>query len=50
MKGRGWVKWIKRVKRYRLAVIKSMSPAEVMYSLVTIVNNTVYLKVTESRS
>ena len=38
--GRGWgvSKWVKGVKRYKIPVI---SPRGIMYSIVTIVNNTV---------
>jgi len=39
--GGEWMKWVKRVKRYKLEVIKYISPGDVMYSMVTIVNNTV---------
>ena len=33
--------WVNRVERCKLTVIKSISPADVMCSLVTTVNNTV---------
>ena len=38
---RGWVKWVKEVKRYRLPVIKEINHGDVTYSVVTIVNNIV---------
>ena len=34
-------KWVKGVERYKLQIIKKVSPGDVMYSMVTIVNNTV---------
>lgn len=39
---RGWVgmKLVKAVRRYKLPVVKEISPGHVMYSLVIIVNNT----------
>ena len=43
-----WVKtWVKGVKRYKLPVIKYLSPGVVMYSMVTRVKNNciVYLKI-----
>ena len=44
--GGGWVKWMKVVIRYKLPVIKQISPGDVIYSMVTIINYTViYLKV-----
>ena len=46
MVARGWgEKSEKGVKRYKLPVIKQISHGGVMYSMVTEVNNTVYLKV-----
>ena len=36
-----WVKWVKGVKRYKLLVIKQISPPDVMYNIVTMVNKTV---------
>ena len=45
MVARGWgEKSEKGVKRYKLPVIKQISHGGVMYSMVTEVNNTVYLK------
>lgn len=41
----GWgccVKWVMGVKRYKLSFIKQVSPGDVMYSMMTIVNNTVF--------
>ena len=35
------MEWLKVVKRYKLPVIKSVSPRNVMYSMATKVNNTV---------
>ena len=35
------MKWVKRVKRYILPVIKLKSHGDIMYGMVTIVNNTV---------
>lgn len=37
----GWAKWVKRVKRHKLSVMKYVNHRDVIYSLVTIVNNTV---------
>ena len=37
-RSKGWVKWVKEVKRYKVPVKKF---EYVMYSMVTIVNNTV---------
>ena len=39
--GRRWAKWVKGVKRYKLPVIKQVSPGDVMYSMATIVHKTV---------
>ena len=36
----GGTKWVKEVKRYKLPVIKLISHGYIMYSVVTIVNNT----------
>ena len=36
-----WVKWVNRVIRYKLVVIKSVSLEDVIYTRVAIVNNTV---------
>ena len=40
-----WGKWGKVVKRYKIPVIRLISSTGLMYSMVTIVNNIVYLKV-----
>ena len=34
-----WVKLLKRIKRYKLSVIREISLGDVTYSMVTIVNN-----------
>ena len=36
----GWVKWVEGVKRYKIC-IKYISHGDVMYSMMTIVNNIV---------
>ena len=40
-KGRGWEKWLKRVKGYKHPVIKFMSLGDVMYSMPTTDINTI---------
>lgn len=44
-RGRGWrvgsVKWVKGVRRYKLPVIKKISPRNVMHSMATTADNTV---------
>ena len=37
-----WVKWEKRVKKYKLSAIKWINHGNIMYSIGTIVNNVVY--------
>ena len=34
--------WMKGVKRYKLSVIKEISPGDLIYSIVTVVSNTVF--------
>ena len=44
---RGWAEWVKVVRRYKLLVTRPICSGPVMFSMVTTVNNTVYLKVAE---
>lgn len=37
-----WAKWVKKVKTYKPSVIKEVSHGDVAYSMVTMVNNTVF--------
>lgn len=41
MGGRERAKWVKRVRRYKFPDIKYVSHGDVLYSMVTLVNNTV---------
>lgn len=36
-----WVKWVKKIKTYKLPVVKLISRGGVMYSMVTVLSNTV---------
>ena len=36
-----WAKCVTIVKRYKIPVIRKINPGDVLYSMVTIVNNTV---------
>lgn len=40
-RGGGWVKWVKGVTRYKLPVIRSISPGAVTHSMVARVNKSV---------
>lgn len=44
-----WTKWVKRVRKYKLPPRKWICPGDVVYSMVTIVNNIVYFTVAERR-
>ena len=37
-----WKRWVKGVKRYSLPVIRQISAGDVMYGMMTIVNNIVF--------
>ena len=39
--GEGWWGWTKGVKKYKLPIIREISSWAVMYSTMTVVNNTV---------
>ena len=41
VKGVGWAKWVKEVKKYKIPVINS--PGDIMCNMVTIVNNTEFV-------
>ena len=38
---KAWVKHMKRIKRCKLPVIKQISPGNVIYNMVTALNNTI---------
>lgn len=38
----GMMKWVKGIKRYKLLVMKQISHGNIMYIMVTVVNNTVW--------
>lgn len=40
-RGGEWTKWVKVVKRHSLPVITNVRPEDVMYNMVTTVNNAV---------
>lgn len=46
-RGGGWGKWVNVAKKYKLPIIKYISPGDAIYYRYPIVNNIVYLKVYE---
>lgn len=40
--GRGWGKWVKLVKRYKLPMVRLICLGDVIFSKLTIVNSTVF--------